>query len=367
MIVKHSKPMIDEDDVEAVSEVLASGNIAQGEKVEEFENEFARLIGVRHAVACSSGTSALHLALLGLGVGAGHEVIMPSYVCSSPYHATMHAGAVPKVVDVDLADMNVCAETGKQQLSSNTKALIVPHSFGMPAELDKLLELGVPIIEDCAQALSAEFKGRKVGSFGELAIFSFYATKMITTGEGGMVLTDNGEFCRKMKDARDCDNKPPIPTKYNYKMNDFQAALGLSQLRKLQGFVERRRKIASLYTDRFSHYGITVPNERSDSKSVFFRYVILVDKLESIQSRAKERGVMCERPVWKPLHKSLLGIMCPNSDYAYDHALSIPLYPSLTEKEIQYVVESLEALFGGVNQQVRDRKRALSPHSVIRK
>jgi len=365
VIVKHSKPMIDEDDVRAVSEVLASGNIAQGEKVEEFENEVARLVGVKHAVACSSGTSALHLALLGLGVGAGHEVIAPSYVCSSPYHATLHAGTVPRVVDVDLSDMNVCAETVKQELSPKTKALIVPHSFGMPAELDKLLELGVPMIEDCAQALGAEYKGRKVGGFGDLAIFSFYATKMITTGEGGMVLTDNGEFCSRMRDARDCDNKPPVPTKYNYKMTDFQAALGLSQLKKLQGFVERRREIASFYTDRFSQYGITVPSEPSGRKSVFFRYVILTDELESVQSRAKERGVMCERPVWKPLHKSLPGIMCPNSAYVYDHALSVPLYPSLAEEEIQYVVKSLEAVFGGVNQQVRDL--TLSPHSVIRK
>ena len=345
MIVKHSKPMIDEDDIRAVSEVLASGNIAQGDKVEEFENALARLIGVRNAVACSSGTSALHLALIGLGVGARNEVIMPSYVCSSPYHATLHAGGIPKVVDVDLPDMNVSWKAVKKQLSPRAKAIIVPHSFGMPARLDELLELGVPIIEDCAQALGAEFKGRKVGSFGKLAVFSFYATKMIATGEGGMVLTDDDEYCRRMRDARDYDKKPLIPTKYNYKMNDFQAALGLSQLKKLRGFVERRRKIASLYNDRFLQHGIMVPNERPESRAVFFRYVIMVDDLESIQSQAKERGVICERPIWRPLHKSLPRITCPNCDYAYDHALSIPLYPSLTDEEAKHVVESLEAVF----------------------
>jgi dTDP-4-amino-4,6-dideoxygalactose transaminase len=337
--------MIDQDDIRAVSEVLASGNIALGEKVEEFENKLAQLIGAKHAVACSSGTSALHLALLGLGLGVGDEVVVPSYVCSSPYHATLHASAVPKVVDVDLSDFNVCAETVKQQLSSKTKALIVPHIFGMPAELDKLLELGIPIIEDCAQSLGAEYKGRKVGCWGELAIFSFYATKMITTGEGGMVLTNNSEFYSRMNDARDCDNKPPIPTRYNYKMTDFQASLGLSQLKKLQWFVERRRQIASLYTDKFSQYDITVPREFSDRKSVFFRYVVLVEKLGHVQKNAKERGVMCERPIWKPLHKSLPGIACPNSDYAYDHALSLPLYPSLSEEEVQYLVENLEIIF----------------------
>ena len=342
MIIPHSKPMIDEKDVEAVAEVLASGMIAQGEKVSEFEDALAGFVGARYGVAVSSGTSALHLSLLSLGVGAGDEVIMPSYVCSSPYLATLHAGAVPRVVDIGLSDFNICAETVKKQLTSRTKAVIVPHMFGTPAELGELLELEVQLIEDCAQSLGAEYKKRRVGSFGELSIFSFYATKMITAGEGGMVLTNNKEFYSRLIDARDYDKKPLTSTMYNYKMTDFQAALGLSQLKKLQYFIERRRQIASRYTERFSKFNVELPRMYSHKKSVFYRYVIMVDKMERIQKSAKKKGVMCERPVFEPLHKSLPHFRCPNSDKAHDHALSIPLYPSLSEREIEHIFRTFD-------------------------
>lgn len=337
--------MIDQEDIKAVAEVLASGMIAQGEKVKEFENALARFVGARYGVAVSSGTSALHLALLGLGVGAEDEVIMPSYVCSSPYLATLHVGAVPKVVDIDLSDFNICAATVKEQLSPKTKAVIVPHMFGTPAELDELLELEIPVIEDCAQSLGAEYKSRRVGGFGELSTFSFYATKMIATGEGGMVLTNNKEIYARIIDVRDYDNKPLTPTKYNYKMTDFQAALGLSQLKKLQHFIERRRQIASLYTDRFSEYNVEVPRSYDHKKSVFYRYIVMVNEIEHIKKSGKEKGVTCERPIFKPLHKSLQLFRCPNSDKAYDHALSIPLYPSLSEREIEHILRIFDDVF----------------------
>jgi len=342
MIIPHSRPTIDQEDIKGVAEVLASGKIAQGEKVKEFEDALARFVGTKYGVAVSSGTSALHLALLSLGIGARDEVIMPSYVCSSPYLATLHAGAIPKIVDINLADLNICASTVKKQLSPRTKAIIVPHMFGTPAELDELVELEIPIIEDCAQSLGAEYMGQRVGSFGELAMFSFYATKMITTGEGGIVLTNNKECYNRAIDARDYDKKPLTPTMYNYKMTDFQAALGLSQLKKLQYFIERRRQIASLYTERFSEYNVAIPRNYSHKKSVFYRYVIMVDKMERIQKSAKNKGVMCERPVFKPLHKSLPLFKCPNSDKAHDHALSIPLYPNLSEREIEHIFRTFD-------------------------
>ena len=318
--------------------------IAQGKKVKEFENAIAGFVGMEYGVAVSSGTSALHLALLGLGVGNGDEVIMPSYVCSSPYLATVHAGAVPRVVDISLEDLNVSAATAKKQLTSKTKAIIVPHMFGAPAELDELSELGVPLIEDCAQSLGAEYRGRQVGGFGELSVFSFYATKMITTGEGGMVLTNNKEFYDRVVDSRDYDRKPLAPVKYNYKMTDFQAALGLSQLKKLRHFIGRRIQLASMYSERLSECDVELPREYSHKKSVFYRYVVMVDGRKSIQVLAKEKGIMCESPIFKPLHKSLKVSACPNSDRAHDRALSIPLYPNLTEEEIEYLVQALESI-----------------------
>jgi dTDP-4-amino-4,6-dideoxygalactose transaminase len=341
MIIPHSRPSIDQSDIDAVSEVLSSGKIAQGEKVKKFEDAVARYVGKKYGVAVSSGTSGLHLALLSLGVGPGDEVIMPSYVCASPYFATLHAGAMPKIVDIDLSNFNICADAVEPQISSRTKAIIVPHMFGNPAELDPLLELGLPVIEDCAQSLGAEYKSHRVGSLGEVSVFSFYATKMITTGEGGMILTEDEGIHAGLVELRDYDKKALSPTKYNYKMTDLQATLGLSQLHKLPGFIERRLRIASLYNDALSKHEIRLPNATPRCNSVFYRYVVMLGRMEQVRERTHRDGVICERPVFKPLHSHLATVECPNSNKAHDHALSIPLYPSLSQKEIDYVVARL--------------------------
>lgn len=344
MIIPHSRPLIDQDDMKAVTEVLASGKIAQGEKVKEFENVIARFVGRNYGIAVSSGTSALHLSLLALGVGVGDEVVMPSYVCSSPYMATRYAGATPRIADIEPEGFNVSTASVKKQLSSKTKATIVPHMFGTPADLDELLDLGVPMIEDCAQALGAEYEGRRVGSFGELSVLSFYATKMITTGEGGMVLTDDTELYNRIVNIRDYDKKPLTPVKYNYKMTDFQAALGLSQLKKLPRFIERRRQIASIYDERFSKFNVSTPLAHSNKRAVCYRYVLRVEELEQTRKRAQSKGIMCEKPVSRPLNKELSIFKCPNSDKAYDQALSVPLYPCLSEREIEYLLETLDTI-----------------------
>jgi dTDP-4-amino-4,6-dideoxygalactose transaminase len=353
MIVQHSRPSIDQKDIEAVAKVLASGNIAQGKKVREFENELARYVGTKHAIACSSGTAALHLALIGLGVKNDDEIIIPSYVCASPYFATLHAGAKPRIVDVDQADLNICAQTVKARLTQKVRAIIVPHMFGNPAELDALLELGIPLIEDCAQALGAEYNNRKVGRFGSISVFSFYATKMITTGEGGMILTNNKDFYAKIIDIRDYDKKPLTPVKYNYKMTDFQAALGVSQLKKLEQFIIRRRQVASFYDEQFSGFSIIPPHNILHKKPVFYRYIVTVNRLNHIRKAAKEKGVICEKPVWKPLHKFLPHVRCPNSDHALKHALSVPLYPSLKEEEAEYVAKMLSTIFEEMGPSIR--------------
>jgi dTDP-4-amino-4,6-dideoxygalactose transaminase len=344
MIIPHSRPSIDQEDVTAVAEVLASGRIAQGEKVKEFEKALARFVGRKYGVAVSSGTSALHLALLSLGIGAGDEVIMPSYVCSSPYFATLHARAAPKIVDIDASNLNIGTAAVKSHISSKTKAIIVPHMFGNPAEIDPLLKLEIPIIEDCAQSLGAEYGSRRVGSYGELSVFSFYATKMITTGEGGMVLTDDQERLTRIAELRDYDRKALLPAKYNYKMTDIQASLGLNQLTKLPDFIERRRHIASLYNDCLSKDGIELPRVNAESKPVFYRYVVFLKNMEQVREKARMSNIFCEKPVFMPLHRELNEFDCPNSDWAHQHALSIPLYPSLSQEEIDYVVARLQEI-----------------------
>jgi dTDP-4-amino-4,6-dideoxygalactose transaminase len=346
MIVPHSRPSIDGRDIEAVVKVLGSGNISQGENIKEFERNVASFVGVKHGIAVSSGTAALHLALIGLNVGAGDEVIIPSYVCASPYMATLHAGATPRIVDVDSADFNISTKEVEKALTQKTKAIIVPHMFGTPAELDELLSIKVPIIEDCAHSLGAEYKKRKVGGFGRASICSFYATKMITTGEGGMVLTDDDELYGKISEARQYDRMSLSTVRYNYKMTDFQAALGLSQMSKLPALINRRREIAKLYNKVFSELDIAVQMTHTYKRSVFYRYVVLLENLEDTQQEIKEKGVMCEKPVLEPLHKGLSSINLFNTNYLHNHALSIPLYPSLNEQEIEYTVETLKLVLG---------------------
>lgn len=341
MIIPHSRPMIDADDIEAVKEVLASGHIAQGERVREFETKFAGFVGTKYATAVSSGTSAIHLALKSLGVGRGDEVIMPSYVCSSPYMAALHAGALPRIVDISDSDFNIDVRATRRSITSNSKAIIVPHMFGCPADVDELLEFGVPLIEDCAHSIGAEYKGKKVGTLARVSVFSFYATKIMTTGEGGMILTNEPEIHDKLREMREYDGRSLDITRYNYKMTDMEAALGTSQLRKLPNFITRRRHLASLYSERLSQSKVVLPTTSSYKKPVYYRYIILADQMEALRTSLRNMGVMCERPVSVPLHTSFPPIECPKSNYVYQRALSIPLFPALTDDEANYVIESL--------------------------
>lgn len=345
MIIQHSKPSIDGSDIETVNKVLASGNISQGSKVKEFEKTVANYIGVKHGVAVSSGTTALHLALISLDVGVGDEVIVPSYVCAAPFIAIRYTGATPIIVDVNTFDFNINIKSVKENLTEKTKAIIVPHMFGTPAELEDLLSINVPIIENCALSLGAEYKKRKVGSFGRVSICSFYATKMITTGEGGMVITNDDEICNKVSELKQYDGKSLNILRYNYKMTDFQAALGISQMNKISNFIDRRREIAKIYDEVYSDLKILLPEVHNNRNPVYFRYIILLKHLEYIQNQMRKNGIICEKPVFEPLHKSMPSLKLSNTDYAYNHALSIPIYPSLTEQEIAYIIKTSKIIF----------------------
>jgi perosamine synthetase len=345
MLIPHSKPNLDNDDIKAVTKVLSSGNIAQGEKVKEFEQKISGFIGTKYGIAVSSGTTAIHLALASLGVKPEDEIIIPSYVCASLYMAILHAGAKPKIVDIVPDSFNTCIESVRKEITSKTKAIIVPHMFGNPADIDEILELGIPTIEDCAQALGAEYKKQKVGSYGQISICSFYATKIITTGEGGMILTNDKDIYNKIVDCREYDKESVDKVRYNYKMTDFQAALGISQLRKLDSFIDRRRAIANIYNKNFSESSVTLPNNDENRRPIYYRYVIMHDKMHEIQKAAKNKGIMCERPVRMPLHKNNPSLICPNSDLVYERALSIPIYPSLTESELEFILKNMKEIF----------------------
>ena len=339
-MIPHSRPTIDETDILAVASVLHSGNIAQGSAVEKFERELAGYIGVKGGVATSSGTAALHLALLALDITGKDTVALPSYVCTAVLNAVHYVGSSPLLIDIHPDTFNMDVEDLKRRLTPQVKAIIIPHTFGLAADLEEIMALGIPVIEDCAQSIGATYRNKLTGSFGNMSIFSFYATKMITTGEGGMVVSNSEELLGKIRDLRDYDNKGNYGTRYNYKMTDFQASLGLSQLKKLNHFIEIRRKIAQRYNIELKNLCSLPVSHKNDSKHIYYRYTIKLRRdVESFLKLSKEKGINCERPVFKPLHQYMNLSGFTNTDSIWEKSVSVPIYPTLTEKNMNTIIE----------------------------
>lgn len=345
-IIPHSRPSISDRDIEAVTSALKSGQLSQGHKVSEFERELARFIGKKRAAATSSGTAALHLALLALDIKQSDEVIIPSFVCSSLLNAVNYTGATPAIVDIDPLTFNMSVDAVRKAITKKTRAIVVPHMFGCPAELDRLLEMGIPVIEDCAQAIGADFKGGKAGSFGLLSVFSFYATKVLACGEGGMVLSDSEDLISKINNLRDYDNRDDYILRYNYKMTDIQASLGLSQLSSLEEFVDKRREIALRYFKEFKDCDFSLPVWKEGKEHIYYRFIVKAkENASSYLEKLQERKIMCRRPVYIPLHVYLNLSGFPDTNEAWENAISIPLYPSLREQEIERVVAIVKEIF----------------------
>jgi perosamine synthetase len=344
-MISHSKPFIDEQDAREVERVLLSGQLAQDGEVARFENRMGSFVGVKGAVAVNSGTAALHLALLALKAGPGDEVIVPSYVCPAVVNAVLYTGATPVVADIDPATFNIAPEDAKRRISERTRALIVPHMFGQPADMKALGALGVPIVEDLALALGSRWCGKRAGGLGALAVCSFYATKMMATGEGGMVLGSDEALLTEIRDLRAMDEKEDFRVRYNYKMTDLQAALGLSQLKKLMTFVARRREIAGVYNEALEKLGIPPPHVPADCEPVWHRYVLLLDgDAEPFIQDMNRRGVECRRPVFKPIHRYLGLQGYAATDDIWSRAVSVPLYPALTGAEVDTIVKALRSV-----------------------
>ena len=348
-MIPHSRPTIDERDVTAVSNTLRTGNIAQGRVVEKFEHALADYIGLKGGVATSSGTAALHLALLALGITKNDVVAIPGYVCTAVLNAVHYVGATPLLIDIDPDTFNLDVTDLRRKQNPRVKAVVVPHLFGLTANIEEITKLGIPVIEDCAQSIGATYKNKMAGSFGTISIFSFYATKMMTTGEGGMVASNSAALLKKARDLRDYDNPTDYHVRYNYKMTDIQAALGISQLRRVPHFIKTRREIANKYHRELKDLCTLPANYGGDWGHIYYRYVIkLRHGLKSFLKLSKEKGINCERPVFKPLHKYLSLSNAPNTDRVWEQAASIPIYPTLTEKNtdsiIRCVKQAIEAL-----------------------
>jgi dTDP-4-amino-4,6-dideoxygalactose transaminase len=327
-----------------VAAVVRRGWVAPGPEVSGFERELAARLGTEAVAAVSSGTTALELALRALGVGSGDEVVIPTYVCDALHHAVGRTGATAVLADADRATLSLSAADARVRLTPRTRCIIVPHAFGLAADLRGLLALGVPVIEDCAQTVAARLDGRPVGSFGTLAVCSFYATKLLTTGEGGAV-AGPAALVERVRDLRDYDEREDLAPRVNAKLSDLAAALGRSQLARVDAFVARRRAIAARYRARLRDVPCATPADLGE-RHVYHRFVVEVDRPpDTVRTSLAARGVAARRPVYRPAHRALGRDGFPEADRLWSRTLSLPCYPTLTDAEIDTVAAALaEAL-----------------------
>lgn len=343
--IPHSRPSLQEAEAQAAAEVIRAGWIAQGEKVAEFERVVATMIGQAQGVAVSSGTAALYLALTALGIGHGDEVVVPSYVCTALWHAVSQTGATPVLADIDPATYNLSPHAVPRAITRRTKAVIVPHLFGLPADLADLQASGVSVIEDCAQTLGVMVRGRPVGSVGDMTVCSFYATKLLTAGEGGMVLGRVPSLIARVRAMREYDEQDTLGPAFNFKMTDVQAAIGLCQAGRLGSLLSRRRAIAARYADAVQKAGVEPPYVPPGRDHAYYRFVVRLSRpVAPVLERADACGIACRRPVYRPLHRYLGLTGFPESDAAWEHALSIPIYPALSDEESDRIVAALPEL-----------------------
>lgn len=337
MNIPHSMPTLGREEIEGLQEVLATGRIATGEEVEVFERTMASYLGLSGAAATSSGTAALHLSLLALGVKEGDEVIIPSFTCSALLNAVYHCRATPTIVDIDEETMNISLAATRTALSKRTAAIIIPHMFGHPVEdMDDFLALGPPVIEDCAQSLGATHQGRMTGTWGAAAMFSFYATKVITTGQGGMVASRNEKMLEGVRDLRSYDKKNDYKVRYNFCVTDLQGRMGGIQVGKLPSFLKVREERAQWYDRHIQGLeGVIVPRPGG----IYYRYVVRIKGggLDQVIERLHREGIEAQRPVFCPLHRYLGLDGFEATEKVYAEALSLPLYPRLTADEVRQV------------------------------
>jgi perosamine synthetase len=359
MLIPIARPMIGEEEVRAVSEVLRSGKLVQGEKVSQFESGFSCYTGSKFAAAVSSGTAALQIGLQSLGIQKGDEVIVPPFTFAATANAVIHCGAKPVFGDIDPRTFNLDPERVQEKITDMTKAVVCVHLYGQPCEMDPLARMckaaGASLVEDAAQAVGADYRGRKVGTFGLIAAFSFYATKNLTTGEGGMITTGQKDLAEKARMIRNQGQKEQYRHEiisYNFRMTDIQAAIGIEQLKRIEALNRKRIENAKFLSDSLSSVkGIEIPFVPKHVKHVFNQYTIKIpedrDKLLNyLNSHGIGAKVYYPEPVYMQPPYLEMGFrrgLCPVTEDVCRQVLSIPVHPLLTQEELETVADAVRS------------------------
>jgi len=363
----------DEADVELVKEAIQRGMFwAIGPNIEKLENMLAEYVGIRYALVFNSGTSALHTLLLAYGIGQGDEVIVPSFTFIATTNAPLFVGAKPVFADIEERTYGLAPEDVERRITPRTKAIIPIHYGGSPCFIRELKqvakEYNLILIEDAAESLGASVDGKKVGSFGDAAILSFCSNKVITTGEGGAVVTDSAEIYERLKLTRShgraetanyfssTEYMDYVALGYNFRMSDITAALGIAQLGKIDRVIEMRRKNAEMLSAKLSQLAeIEVPHPPDNSFHVYQMYTIRVkdgqEQRDSLLAYLTQKGIMT-KVYFPPVHlthfyKNELRYNCelPVTERLSQQVLTLPMYPSLTEDEIEYIADGVAAFF----------------------
>ncbi|MFC1555295.1 DegT/DnrJ/EryC1/StrS family aminotransferase [candidate division KSB1 bacterium] len=367
-----TKPNLGLEEWESIKDVILSGWVSQGQKAAEFEDSVASFVGAKYAVAANSCTSALHLALKIHNIGSGDEVILPDSTCMADANAIILSGASPVFVDVDEKTYNIDPQKTEDAISSKTKALMAVAQNGMSADLDSFRSIAdkhnLVLIDDSATALGAEYKGKRLGSHGITAAFSFHPRKMITTGEGGIIVTDNKELADRARELRshgasvsDMERHKAKGTivqqyfvnGYNYRFTDIQAAIGLIQMSKLDTFINKRREQAVFYNNAFKDIEeLEIPFVPENCYHVYSSYPLKINSIakftpKDILEKLSEKNISCRFGI-TPLHQepyfssqNLADRDFPGSCLVSKHTFYIPIFPDLSKKELVYIKDSI--------------------------
>ncbi|MGA2667142.1 MAG: DegT/DnrJ/EryC1/StrS family aminotransferase [Patescibacteria group bacterium] len=356
MKVNIAQPQIGQEEIKAVTEVLKSGMLAQGPKVAEFEEKFAQFIGVRYAIATTSGTTALHVALLSAGIGPGDEVITAPLTFIATANAILYTGARPVFVDIDEVTFNIDSEKIKKSITKKTRAIMPVHLYGQSANMTKIISVAkkhkLTVIEDACQAHGARWKEKKVGSFG-VGAFSFYPTKNMTTGEGGMITTDSKEIYEKACLIRAHGSKVKYYHDilgYNFRLTDIGAAIGIEQLKKLPRFNKARQKNAAFLSKKLAKIaGLIVPHVDKNAEHVFHQYTIRItpefglprdEVLKKLTEADIGTAIFYPLPINEQKFYRQMGYRSktPIAEKLAKEVLSLPVHPGLKQKDLEYIV-----------------------------